>query len=58
MQITPEWASADNSALRCIAGINADPVAWAALLGIATHSYNLAATSEFSELTPGTGKKY
>jgi Glycosyl hydrolase family 59 len=56
--IAPEWASADGAALRCIAGIKADPAAWAALRGIATHSYNMAATPEFSELIAGTGKQY
>jgi len=56
--IAPEWASADDAARRCIAGIKADPAAWAALLGIATHSYNMAATPEFSELIAGTGKQY
>jgi len=56
--IAPEWASADGAALRCIAGIKADPAAWAALLGIATHSYNMAALPEFSELIAGTGKEY
>lgn len=56
--IAPEWASADGAALRCIAGIKADPAAWAALLGIATHSYNMAATPDFSEIIAGTGKQY
>ena len=56
--IAPEWASADDSALRCIAGIKADPEAWAALRGIATHSYNMAATPEFPKIISGTDKQY
>ncbi len=56
--IAPEWASADNSALRSIAGIKADPEAWAALRGIATHSYNMAATPEFPKVITGTDKQY
>ena len=56
--IAPEWASADNSALRSIAGIKADPEAWAALRGIATHSYNMAATPEFPKIITGTDKQY
>ena len=56
--IAPEWASADNSALRCIAGIKADPEAWAALRGIATHSYNMAATPDFPKIITGTDKQY
>ena len=56
--IAPEWASADDSALRCIAGIKADPDAWAALHGIATHSYNMAATPQFPKIISGTDKQY
>jgi hypothetical protein len=56
--IAPEWASADDAALRCIAAIKADSVAWAALRGIATHSYNMAATPDFAGLIAGTGKHY
>jgi hypothetical protein len=56
--IAPEWANADRSALRCIAGIKADPEAWAALRGIATHSYSMAATPEFPKTIAGTDKQY
>jgi len=56
--IAPESASADDSAMRCIAGIKAEPGAWASLRGIATHSYNMAATPEFAEIIAGTGKQY
>jgi len=56
--IAPEWASADGAALAAIAGLKSDPIAWAALRGIATHSYNMAATPEFSKIIAGTGKQY
>ena len=56
--IAPEWANADSWALRCIAGIKADPEAWAALRGIATHSYSMAATPEFPKIISGTDKQY
>ena len=56
--IAPEAASADATALRAIAGIKADPQAWAALDGIATHSYNMAAAPEFPKMIAGTHKQY
>ncbi len=56
--IAPEAASADDWALRCIASLQADPAAWAALRGIATHSYNMAATSAFAKIIAGTGRQY
>ncbi len=56
--IAPEAASADGPALQCIAGIQADPRAWAALRGIATHSYNMAATPEFAKAIAETDKQY
>jgi O-glycosyl hydrolase len=52
--IAPEWANGDDAALRAIAGIKADPAAWAALRGIATHSYNMAATPKFPKTIAGT----
>jgi len=56
--IAPESASADALALQMIKAIKADPVAWAGLRGIATHSYNMAATPEFAESIAGTSKEY
>ena len=56
--IAPEWASADGAALRSISALKADPAAWAALGAIATHSYNMAATSQFSATIAGTDKQY
>jgi hypothetical protein len=56
--IAPEWATPDRKALRVIASIRADPAAWAALRGIATHSYNMAATPSFAAAIAGTDKQY
>jgi hypothetical protein len=56
--VAPEWASADGTALKAIAGLQADPAAWAALRGIATHSYNMAATPKFPAVIAGANKEY
>jgi len=56
--IAPESASADDTGLQMIRAIKADPMAWAGLRGIATHSYNIAAAPEFAESIAGTGKEY
>lgn len=56
--IAPESASADAAALRAIAGIKRDPAAWRALRGIATHSYDMAATPDFPATIAGTDKQY
>ena len=56
--VAPESASADGPALQRIEAIKADAVAWAGLRGIATHSYNMAATPKFAETIAGTGKEY
>ncbi len=56
--IAPEAASADDRALSNIAGIKANPASWTAISGIATHSYNMAATQAFPEIIAGTSKRY
>jgi hypothetical protein len=38
--------------------LRADPVAWKALLGLASHSYNNATTPDTAALVAGTGKSY
>ena len=38
--------------------LKADPAAWNALAGIASHSYNMAATPEAAKRVLGTGKQY
>ena len=56
--IAPESASADALALQCIQAVKADPMAWTGLRGIATHSYNMAATPQFAAIIADTGKEY
>ena len=56
--IAPEAASADDRALAEIAGLKAAPDSWVAISGIATHSYNMAATKAFSDIIAGTSKQY
>ena len=51
--IAPEAASADASAKSMIQSLRDDPAAWAVLDGIATHSYNMAATAAFAILADG-----
>jgi hypothetical protein len=56
--IAPEWASADGAALQRIDALKGDAQAWQALHGVATHSYNMAATEEVAKRVIGTGKTY
>ncbi|MEM7624866.1 MAG: hypothetical protein AAF333_04480 [Planctomycetota bacterium] len=46
-----ETANADQTGLGMLHALRDDPVAWDALGGIATHSYNMAATPEFYDFT-------
>jgi len=56
--IAPENASADGSLYAQLDALQADPVAWADLAGIASHSYNMAATAQAARRVAGTGKSY
>ena len=56
--IAPENASADGSLYAQLDALRADPAAWAAMSGIASHSYNMAATAEAAPYVVGTGKSY
>ena len=56
--IATENASADGTFYTQIDALKADPAAWNALAGIASHSYNMAATSEAARRVLGTGKQY
>ena len=56
--IAPENASADGSLYAQLDALRADPSAWAGLAGIASHSYNMAATEEAAHRIEGTGKSY
>ena len=54
--VAPESANCGDDAYRAVDSIKADPAAWASLAGIATHSYNNAATPEMA--TRADGKEY
>lgn len=56
--IATENASADDSLYAQFDALKADPTAWAALSGIASHSYNMAATDKAAGYIAGTRKRY
>ena len=56
--IATENASVDGSLYAQIDALKADPVAWADLSGIASHSYNMAANAEIDRRIEGTDKSY
>ncbi len=56
--IASENASADDSLYAQLDALKADPAAWAALSGIASHSYNMAATDKAAGYVAGTQKRY
>ena len=51
--IAPEAASVDGSLYTQADALRADPAAWAALSGLASHSYNMAATEEAARRVAG-----
>lgn len=56
--IATENASADGSFYAQLDALQADPAAWADITGIASHSYNMAATEEAARRIEGTHKSY
>lgn len=56
--IGPECASADACMTRAIDAMKADPAVWAALRGIASHTYNMGANDAIANRIAGTGKEY
>ena len=52
--VAPESGNCDAGAYAIVDAIKADPEAWRALDGIATHSYNMAATPEMASRAAGT----
>ena len=56
--IAPEQANADAGLAETSHTLRADPVAWRALAGLASHSYNNATTPQAAELVAGTDKSY
>lgn len=51
--IAPENANVDGALYEAVDTLHADPIAWNALLGIASHSYGNAATNEIAEKIAG-----
>lgn len=56
--IAPESANVDGIFYDTLDRIKADPRAWNAIEGIASHSYNMAATDEGTKRIAGTNKTY
>src|SRR5206468_4250255 len=56
--IAPEDASADGVLYDTLDALKADAAAWHALDGIASHSYNMAATEEAARRIAGGDKTY
>jgi hypothetical protein len=56
--VATEHSNCDWKALEEINGIKHDPLAWKALAGISTHSYNNAATNAMVAVIAGSGKQY
>ncbi|MBV9866255.1 MAG: hypothetical protein JO316_12955 [Abitibacteriaceae bacterium] len=56
--IAPEHASADAVLYDSVDKLKADNAAWQVLSGVASHSYNMAATNEIAQRVAGTSKAY
>lgn len=56
--VAPEASSADARGFSLVQGIKDDPIAWKGLLGIASHSYNMAANKQWENSITGTAKQY
>jgi hypothetical protein len=54
----PEWPNADRGARQWLDAVESDPVALASFDALSTHSYNMAATPEFSKRAQSHGKQY
>jgi len=58
MIVGPENPNNDGTTDGYLHALKADPAAWAALEGIATHSYNMAPRPEEAAIVAGTGKEF
>ncbi len=56
--IAPESASADGNGLEQVKALKANNQAWDSIQGIASHSYNMAATMSWAAQVEGTNKEY
>jgi len=58
MIVAPENPNNDGVTDEYLKALKADPAAWRALEGIATHSYNMASRPEEAEIVAETGKEF
>ena len=58
MIVAPENPNNDGVTDEYLKALKADPAAWRALEGIATHSYNMASRSEEAAIVADTGKEF
>ncbi len=58
MIVAAENSNNDGTTDRYLRALKADPAAWGALEGIATHSYNMATRPEEAAVVAGTGKEF
>ncbi|MDQ2798338.1 MAG: hypothetical protein M3Y13_01695, partial [Armatimonadota bacterium] len=56
--VAPENSNNDGTTDDYLKALKADPAAWKALEGIATHSYNMASRPEEAAIVKGTGKEF
>jgi O-glycosyl hydrolase len=56
--IAPETCNTDGVFNQMVDALKADPAAWRALDGVASHSYNMGATEDLEQRLLGTGKGY
>lgn len=56
--VAPENPNNDGTTDEYLKALKADPAAWKALQGIATHSYNMATRPEEADIVAGTGKEF
>jgi len=56
--ISPEGGNVDGIFYETVDALKADPAAWKALSGVASHSYNNSTTKTSSDQVAGTGKEY
>lgn len=56
--IAPEAGNVDVIFYETVDALKADRTAWDSIVGVASHSYNNAATKEIADRVAGTGKEY
>jgi len=56
--LAPDYSGAKPKAMQIIDLIKADSAAWAAVGGVSTHSYDMAATEAFADLVADSSREY